>query len=64
MVGAPVTKTRMTAPCGVDAEGEVVGIEGPADDQAHHQQARSLQPVRHVQAAGVQRAQGEALDER
>jgi hypothetical protein len=32
--------------------------------EAHHDYAGSFQPVRHVQAADVQRAQPEALDER
>jgi len=47
---------------GADTEGEVA-LDGPADRQAHHQQARTFEPVRHLQAAGVQRAQAEALDE-
>ncbi len=32
--------------------------------QPHHQQGRPLQPVRHLQAADIQRAQPETLDER
>ena len=47
----------------VDAEGEVEAPHAIAG-QAHRQQARSLQPVRHAQVAGVPRAQPEALDER
>src|SRR6202011_1566006 len=46
----------------VDAEGNVepCAVTG----QAHHQQARPFQPVRHVQAADVQGSQPETLDER
>lgn len=47
----------------VDAEGEAV-VPHAIAAQAHHQQARSLQPVRHRQVAGVQRAQSQGLDER
>ena len=46
-----------------DAEGEVQAPHAIAG-QAHRQQARPLQPVRHAQVAGIQRAQPEALDER
>ena len=46
-----------------DAEGEVP-VPHPVAGEAHLDQARSFQPVRHSQAADVQRAQPEALDER
>jgi hypothetical protein len=47
----------------VDAEGEVVVPRAMAA-HAYRQQARTLEPVRHAQVAGVLRAQSEALDER
>jgi Glycosyl hydrolase family 65, N-terminal domain len=46
-----------------DAEGEVQ-VPHPVVGEAHRDHARSFQPVRHFQAADVQRAQPEALDER
>ena len=54
---------------GGDALSEKVDAEREAEvpyataAQAHHQQARSPEPVRHRQVAGVQRAQSDALDE-
>src|SRR5487761_740620 len=55
-------------PCGSagkfrDAEGEVP-VPHPVAGEAHRDHARSFQPVRHFQAADVQRAEPEALDER
>lgn len=48
----------------VDAEPEVGVLGGFAESGGDHRQGRSLQPVRHLQVAGVQRAQGEPVDER
>jgi hypothetical protein len=48
----------------VDAEPEVVVPDGFADKRGHHQQTRSLHPVRHLQVADVQWTQGETLYER
>src|SRR6202012_4446557 len=45
-----------------DAEGEVP-VPHPVPGEAHRDQARPFQPVRHFQAADVQRAQPEALAE-
>src|SRR4051812_36119601 len=45
---------------GAESDLEVVP---PVASQAHQDQARPFQPVRHVQAADVQRAQSEAGDE-
>ena len=47
----------------VDAEEEVGVLDGMGHE-AHLQETRALQPVRHAQIAGVVRAQSEALDER
>jgi hypothetical protein len=38
--------------------------DGFADKRGHHQQTRSLHPVRHLQVADVQWTQGETLYER
>ena len=46
-----------------NAEGEVVVGDAVACE-AHHEQARSLQPARHLQATGIQWAQPKAFDER
>src|SRR3984957_11492402 len=74
----PVTKTRMLLVLVSDVAREVVVRVRSARDvdaevdvepcavagQAHQQRAYSLQPVRHRQVSGVQRAEPEALNER
>jgi hypothetical protein len=66
--GAPFVDGLDRGQCGADgifgdAEGEVQ-VPHPVAGEAHRDHARSFQPVRHFQAADVQRAQPEALDER
>src|SRR3954453_8777897 len=60
----PKSRARWSGSAGelVDAEGEAP-MADPVAGEAHRDQAHSFQPVRQFQAADVQRAQPEALDE-
>jgi hypothetical protein len=46
-----------------NAEGEVAALDGSADGHSHHHHSRAFKPARHLQAADVQGAQVESLDE-